>query len=248
MLRKYRDIYDERESMILESLQKGYTREQLEALLDLKWKSVDIFMRRRGYRWDREQQTFVQKSEQTETQVEVAQNIPQNALQIIKYFDENQNVDPKQIAMEKGFKNHRELAIYMEKIGFIWDGDKQNYIYSAVPKQRELQHIKEEIKKVNLLEQKHTYNQELAMYMPLLNEIHKNTERLFHLLKSYEETNQLGVPFSKNVVEKNIRLPKALSAQLSEFSQKHAISENQVIEAAIVDFFRLYQEKETESI
>lgn len=55
-------IYDERVNYILRSLTAGVTREELaKEFKHNDYRTLDMYMRRRNFKWDREKKTYVPK-------------------------------------------------------------------------------------------------------------------------------------------------------------------------------------------
>ena len=125
VLENDKPMFDERVQGILRSLAQGKTREEI-ALEDgnKNWKTIDMYMRRRNFQWDGHKQTYVPKlPKSTEWQAVDASK----AGQIIALLSK-QGADLRSVAERLGFKDHKELANYMNTRGYAWDGQSNNYI------------------------------------------------------------------------------------------------------------------------
>ena len=80
--------YDERVNTTLGGLMEGKTREVLAEGFGLGgWKSLDIYMRRKGFVWDGSNNTYIPATNKADTILEeLSSNTPIKAEMIIKRF------------------------------------------------------------------------------------------------------------------------------------------------------------------
>lgn len=117
---------DEKTAFILQQLEQGNTREKIAGSLHLQWKSVDMHMRRRGYRWDREKQKY-----------SLQENHSHSAkIQTILQQLAAKNPNFKKIAAQHGFQTVEEMGHYMKEQGYIWHPQLHNYYYMATPENK----------------------------------------------------------------------------------------------------------------
>ena len=93
------------------------------------WRSLDTYMRRKGFTWDSSNQTYVPATTRIDTILEeLSSNTPIKAEMIIKRFEEmGDDSDPRAIATEFGFHDHHELGEYMESKQLFWNSETNNY-------------------------------------------------------------------------------------------------------------------------
>lgn len=104
----------------------GKSWEELAGIFGHKnYKTLDIFMCRRGYAWNREKQVYEIKELSLPRGTEDISSGPKKVHKVLGLFEEGK--DPKEVAKEVGFKNHRVLAKHMKKRGYIWNPQKHNY-------------------------------------------------------------------------------------------------------------------------
>ena len=109
---------------ILNELDQGAERKDLVEMFDYSgWKSVDTYMRRKGFRFDTEEGNFVPKKDEQAGLKEPNDKEEE----VVALFDED-GLGPAEIADKIGFDDHRELADYMSSRGYSWDSEKENYI------------------------------------------------------------------------------------------------------------------------
>lgn len=118
--------YDEKTTTILEQLATGKTRQEIAQTFSVHWKSIDMHMRRRGFRWSRLDQTYL-PSEKVLTCSKT-----KSILQSLSSKQPNF----KKIAQKHGFQTVEEMGNYMRTEGYVWNPDIQNYIFFTQPKDR----------------------------------------------------------------------------------------------------------------
>ncbi len=114
---------------VLEELDKGTTRDELVEMLDYSgWKSIDTYMRRKGFRFDSEGGNFVPDVSKSKTEVDVNLSDSESKVDKIKALFAENDLGSAEIADEFGFEDHLELAEYMASEGYRWDSEAGNYI------------------------------------------------------------------------------------------------------------------------
>lgn len=81
-------------------------------------------MRRRNFQWDSHRQMYVPKATET-TEWQVVDS--SKAGTIITLLKKNTG-HPKQVANRVGFKDHKEMAQYMQSRGYEWSAETNNYV------------------------------------------------------------------------------------------------------------------------
>lgn len=147
--------YTKKVNITLEELENGTTRDELAKMFDYSsWKSLDTYMRRKGFRYEAEIENYVpyndgnkkainnkedcveenenkkeknNKSEKPEDN-KICDEKCQNNLEdkIICLFADGE-MEPLEIAIEAGFEDHRDMAAYMADRGYKWNGEEENY-------------------------------------------------------------------------------------------------------------------------
>lgn len=250
-------IYDDKVKRVLEGLQKGKKREELaEELGYSSYKSLDTYIRRRNFRWDSSRGTYVPIS----TNYEIIE-IPLESNKVAMAVDMFQRVlDPKEVAQKVGFKDHKDLAAFMRQQGYMWSVELANYIPDPKGKAPVIEGEKgEEVQKeyTQVQEKKPSpKDQELVKqtkkvvdYLPLITFLHDNRERIEQLLEEVNKEEQLPRYILKGESKnKNIHMNRLLSQILEVYSKKNNISQRDVVEAALVEYFRRYNFKEVDDI
>jgi hypothetical protein len=112
-------IYNAKVNKIIELL-KFMNRDEAAAKLNYKnYKSLDMYMRRKNFTFDPEEQQYVPMQTRVEKMKKDPKSYaPTKVVSIITAFEE-EGVDPKVVAKQAGFNDHKEMAEYMKAKGNI---------------------------------------------------------------------------------------------------------------------------------
>jgi len=121
-------IYTSKVRKIIELL-KFQTRDEAAEEMGYKnYKSLDMYMRRKNFRYDSESGQYVPKENRVDKlNRDPKSYAPTKVVSIITAFEEA-NADPMLIAKQEGFKDHKEMAEYMTNKGYEWNAYKNNYV------------------------------------------------------------------------------------------------------------------------
>ncbi len=111
--------YNSKVRKIIEML-KFQTRDEVSDEFGYKtYKSLDMYMRRKNFRYDAEANQYVPKNAKVNKvnivngwDLDPKNYAPSKIVSVITAFEED-NADPRLIAGNEGFKNHKEMAEYM---------------------------------------------------------------------------------------------------------------------------------------
>ena len=147
--------------------------------------------------------------------------------------------DPRAVARQVGFKDHRELAEYCEQKGYVWSSEEGNYVELAGEITEELINETEpkwEGKVVNLPSAGLSEQADLTSYLPLLQILERNKERLLDLLMPASEAGTVphfAVPGT--VRSKSVYMADALSSLVGQFCEGRNITQKQAYEAGMIE-------------
>lgn len=246
-VKEYKEpIYDDRVKSTIKGLLEGKSREELAVEFGLaSWKSLDIYMRRKGFAWDSDNNTYTPSTTKVDKILEeVASSIPVKAEQIIRKFQQlEKDADPRTIAKDMGFDSHREMAEYMERKGLVWDSDEGNYIEKLKKKSAEYTSstVPSLTVKKNSTSKVHESESDiLHQYLPLLQILQENKDRLLDLLmpSSSGHIPKYAVPGVPKT--KSIYMSDLLARLVAEFSESKNLSQREIVEAAIVEYLERY--------
>lgn len=232
--------YNEKVEYILQELGKGRSREDLAVEYDYSnYKSLDIYLRRRGFRYDSEKENYV--PDLPEEEVVVPENANSKVALIITMFTK-ENADPKKIAESAGFEDHREMANYMQRQGFSWSNTQQNYRPAANKATEEDEQDDSGPKSAEVLPEKVEMLQSssLQKFIPLLEKLQQKEEELFALVDGTSDGTVPKYAVPGQSTTKSIYMSKSLAQFLEEFSDVKNLSQREIVEAALVQFLKQY--------
>lgn len=212
---------DEKLQNYLQDFSNGLSRDEIAEKYNIQWKSIDMYFRRRGYKWDNELQTYVIKGEEV---TGVVDSIPLNtkAAQIVRLLNmKHPNI--RQTASKMGFESIEAMGDYMKSNGYLWNDELNNYEYQP-------ESINQ--KQVSTSTPHLAYGQDEQVFLRLLMQ-HK--ERLLDLLTTEQQLNTYR--FRGNKVNKTLTLTSGVVTLLEDYHKEYNITQRQVVETALAEFF-----------
>jgi len=230
--------YNEKVEYVLQELGKGRSREDLAAEYDYSnYKSLDIYLRRRGFRYDSEKGNYV--PDLPEEEVVVPENANSKVTLIITMFTK-ENADPKTIAENAGFEDHIEMANYMLRKGYSWSTTQQNYrpAENKATEEDEQDDSGPESAEVLVEKEEMLQSSSLQKFIPLLEKLQQKEEELFALVDGTTDgiLKKYSVPGQS--MTKSIYMSKSLANFLEEFSDVKNLSQREIVEAALVEYLK----------
>lgn len=196
-----------------------------------------MYMRRRNFKWDRETRNYkpveTKMTQATQLNAEVHTG---KVAQIIAAFEVNS--DPKEVAQEFGFKDHKELAKYMSRKGYEWNMGESNYVRVLGVKQANETEVDASKAELNDEKQKRlnkcsVNNEELAIIIKQLSAILPPEENpMIDRVPRY-----LIKGIAKN---KTVPISHLLHQLIEGFSEENHITHREIFEVALIDFFKKY--------
>lgn len=265
---EYNDKY------ILKNLMEGKSREDIALELNHKnYRTLDMYMRRRGYFWDSVRQTYILKS--TDPLYNSFSPTANGKVQrIISLFDNG--LEPMDVAKKVGMPDHRSMAAYMKSKGYIWSTEKQNYalLKGEQNKDNSVEINSEAFTSAsnnsNLMEDIDSINNKdivnhnsittennipspqlgrLENLLPMLEMINKNKDRLAELLSINSCATIPRYVVGGITITKSLCMSHSLAELIKEFSKEKNISQREIFEVAIIEFFKKYgYEKEINAL
>ena len=249
-------IYDQRVNDTLAGLLSGNTREALAESFNLaNWKSLDIYMRRKGFVWDSHNQTYIPATTRVDTILEeLDTGNPVKADMIMRRFEEmGDDSDPRAIAREFGFTDHRAMGEYMESKQLFWNSETNNYGVMfddalAEPmaetnnfNNKVFQRQKSQKSGIISSDQSDSQSlQELEAYMPILEILIQNKDRLISLLMPESTGTIPRYTVPGNPKTQSLYMSDLLARILKEFSESQNLKQREVVEGALIEYFKRY--------
>lgn len=248
-------IYDERVIEILRGMVEGKTRDELAQELGHKnYKTLDIYMRRKNFMWDRNKQAYVPTHTSSEKWDQSKDFMKSSIESTILSLFQIEGADAKTIAKRMGFQNHRELATYMKAKGYKWCSDKKNYVkeYGKLV-DTEIDHnetvttvssgnIIEELEERSVATRTgRTGSNQMDQYLSILELLERNRGRLIDLIVPGSESGKVPRYAVPGVfVTKSVHMTNTLDQMVREYSKEKNISQRDIFAVALIEFFKRY--------
>ncbi|NMM65132.1 hypothetical protein HBE96_21340 [Clostridium sp. P21] len=230
-------MYDDKVELILKGLTEGKSREELSEELRYKnYKSLDMYMRRKNWRWNQRTENYEEEVPKAtfEDNLNQAKTIGTKVGRVIDLFDSGVE-DPMEVAKKTGFKNHIEMANHMINKNYVWNDELGNYVM-----------------KTGKLEDKHdklvteqtlniTEEIDIKQFIPILKVLQNNKDKIVENLTPELQTNKIPtylVPGIATIL--SAQMMSSLKFLLREFSNEKNITQRQILEVALIEFFNKY--------
>ncbi|PIC95699.1 hypothetical protein CSV69_10185 [Sporosarcina sp. P26b] len=149
--------------------------------------------------------------------------------------------DELAICQRFGFTDMSELGQYMKSKGYKWNTKLNNYekdaqmITSIEETDGAMEHSSPSV------ENHHVQEPSLELYLPLLEMLKHNEKRLTELLIPYGKGNSIPRYTIEGIAKtKTVQMIHTLSNMVTEFAEEKNISQRDLFEVALIDFFRKY--------
>jgi len=233
-------IYDAKVKKVLEML-KFKTRDEVAEELKYKnRKSLDMYMRRKNFTFDNREDQYIP----AHTRVEKLSRDPKNyapakVVSIITAFEE-EDIDPKLVAKQEGFKDHNEMAEYMKNKGYEWNVYKNNYVkvVGKVEDELDAADLPQEI--FTKPEGKKTY-EGIEEYLPFIRFLYEKRDEVYQLLSGTKEDGKIPRYALPGLVRtKAIYMSDMIAKLAGEFSREKNVTQRDIMEAALVEYLQKY--------
>lgn len=215
---------------ILDSLTRGANRNNL--AIELGYtnpKSLDIYMRRKGFLFDSSKINYV-PVKTAEINESKTFNTGKRLSTILSLFT-NEDADPKRIAEMTGFDNHIELAEFMKKNSFAWNDNFGNYTRIT----------KDENNSPDNIDTLTIDSSEFFIYLPLLRKLYEHKDNLYALINpqsDHSHSIDFKVDNSPNSIQ--ISLSKPLTALINDHLVKNNLDLNKFLELAAMQYLNTH--------
>ncbi|KGP74658.1 hypothetical protein [Pontibacillus yanchengensis] len=251
--KRKKETTQERVQNIKDLLSQGKTREEIAKKYKMKtWKSIDMFMRRQGYRWNPDEENYISKEEEhTQSLMEEEEDQEDQLLQ--SQFDERaediimalqRTKDIRVVARQFKFKNHRDLGAYMRSNNYVWDVNKNNYKIRRTKESSFIETLIEQIpsfSNVRYQTAEHAANG-MEKFYPLFEFLNENMDGLKQLL-----TNPQGVqtvqpeptstkPVQPHASEQEVPLRSSVYDLIQKMADETQMSTQTLLENAVKQY------------
>jgi hypothetical protein len=238
-------IYDDKVNKILELLAEGLTREEVaEKYRYSSHRSLNGYMKRKNFTWDKQQGTYVPIGE-VKKLVNLNVDFPTDRVRQVVMELAKEGASAKEVAIKVGFENHLEMASYMKAKGFEWSQELGNYICTETTSPTLNKESSNDTagNGNNAMDEKHLPigNGSLDEYIPLLEWLAENKAAIQNLLGA--STPQGKIPrftLPGQFITKSVHMTTALDQMVRDFSREKNIVQREIFEVALIEFFQKY--------
>ncbi|MBU3190307.1 hypothetical protein K9O30_01745 [Clostridium bowmanii] len=241
-------IYDDKITRILRGLAEGKRREEISLELGYKdYKGLDMYMRRKNWKWNGKIHNY---------EVEVPKLAFEDRLnkvkiagtrvgKVIALFDSGLE-DMLEVANKAEFRTHVEMAEYMKRNNCSWDSEKGNYIMKTgkvedneptkdIPKEP----IEQQLEELNVLGV--VGGIDINQYLPLLKMLQSNNDREMENFNPEKQAQCIPTYLLPGITTVlSASMMSSLKMLLKEFSSEKHVTQRQVLEVALIEFFNKY--------
>lgn len=246
---------DEKANDILSRLQRGESREEIaRAYGNDTWKSIDMYMRRRGFRWENGMYVLDSGEPSHIEVLQAARTTVTKAAQIIRLLDV-EYPDPRGVAQKQGFETIEAMGNYMKAQGYIWDDERVNYREeNPTPSPPTTIATQSELSEATLVNNQGQQGQSVVPslssneggailqpeHLSLLNRLVEHQEELFRWLDAIESGRVPFYKFRGKSETKTLTMASSAKALLDDFSREFNISQRSIVEAALAEYLKKY--------
>ncbi|MEK4712041.1 hypothetical protein [Sporosarcina sp. FSL K6-5500] len=225
-------MQDEKVQQVLAMLEEGQTREDIAAHYEQGWQAVDMYMRRRGFSWGKQEQTYIIKQEDEPTKaIEQASVQNTRAAQIVRMLDvKHPNI--RQTTSKQGFETVVDMGAYMKSQGYVWDNELNNYRYDELSRPVAVA--------TNVRETTSTLPIGAMGQEALLHYLLQHQQKLIDLLHSTDNGKLPTYTFKGSKVSKTVGMASTVDVLLSDYSKEFNVTQRAIIETALAEFFQRY--------
>lgn len=227
-------MYDDKVELILKGLTEGKSREELSEELRYKnYKSLDMYMRRKNWRWNQRTENYEEEVPKAtfEDNLNQAKTIGTKVGRVIDLFDSGVE-DPMEVAKKAGFKNHIEMADYMTHQNYMWNDELGNYVMKTgkLEDKPVIEQTLDIIEEVDIKE-----------FIPILKVLQNNKDKIVENLTPSLQTNKIPTYLVPGIATTlSAQMMSSLKTLLKEFSNEKNITQRQILEVALIEFFNKY--------
>ena len=235
MMENKEPIYTAQATKIIEMM-KFQTRNEVAEKLNYKtWKSLDMYMRRKNFIYDSSQEQYVPVETRKKKEKEYnLRSAPDKVRKVIEAFAK-ENPDPKEIAKQEGFSNHKEMAEYMKVKGFEWNVYRNNYI--------KITGFKENGIDIELQERDDETIEEssVAEFIPFIKFLYDKREKVYQIIDGVREDGMIpkyAIPGHSR--SKAVYMSDKLANAVGDFSKEKNVTQREIMETALVEYLQKY--------
>jgi len=234
-------IYEDKVKKILQLLGEGFSREEVaEQFQYSTYRSMDSYMSRKNFVWDRRKGTYV-PADAIKASMEVMLNFPSDRVRRVVMALNKEGADLKDVASKLGFENHLEMASYMKSKGFEWSQEAGNYLSTSPTLPKEDESVATASSDTSLDSSLSIGNGGVEQFLPILEWLASNKNGLQSLLEASVASGQIPrFTLPGRLLTKSVHMTNALDQMARDFSNEKNITQRDIFEVALIEFFQKY--------
>lgn len=236
-------IYDEKVIQILDLLEQGLSREEVaEQFRYASHRSMDEYMRRKNFRWGRQDETYVEANAAGRPIVPQVTLFPSEKVRRIVNEFEKETTNPREIAMKLGFENHFEMSNYMTSKGFEWSNEAVNYVESSTDQNSSDATDCDDATSEVVTSANTNGNQK--QYLHLLQWLSENKDAIESVIEASVATGaSRQIPrftLPGLFITKSVHMTNVLDQMIRDFSKEKNINQREIFEVVLIEFMQKY--------
>lgn len=237
-MRERQPIYDKKVRKILEMM-KHMTRDDVAESFNYKdWRGLDSYMRRKNFRYDSINTEYVPTATKVDSIMKDPKSYaPIKVVSIITAFEEP-DADPRLIAKQAGFKDHKDMAEYMTGKGYEWNVHKNNYIKTVGEINKE---EKEIIPEAFTRVEGEKLPDGIGEYLPFIRFLYEKRDEVYELISGTKEDGKIPRYALPGLTRtKAIYMNDMIGRLTGEFSREKNVTQREIVEAALIEYLQKY--------
>ncbi len=230
---------NEKTKEIMRLLAEGKDRHEAAKLLGYQsYMGLHNYMVRHNFTWNGDVGNYVNSDDKMTIAKVIRMKESMTETKISSIISEFQNGMPsKEVAKKFNFDNVRDLADYMRIKGYFWDNTKKNYKKHKDETIDLMITVEDEVIDAN----EKNYHDATFSYIELLEFLDNNKEKLKHLINEDSENGRLPRYILSGInVTKSVHMVSTLDQLTRAYSQEKNISQREIFQIALIDFFKRY--------
>jgi hypothetical protein len=237
-------MVDDKVHAILSRVAEGKLKNEIAKELGYKsYVTMDRYMQKKNYEWNKVLNDYVPVSDGSDNEHEVQYPVARVAM-ILKML--KKGMDPKEVANHLRFDSHQDMAQYLLSKGYVWDQTEGTYMFRGQPPSETEEESKQAEHHENRVQDTETIGKGdmssyMERYIPLFELLDKHQDTLEALLSSQSKVGRIPRYVLPGVhITKSVHMIYGLDQLIREFSQEKNISQKDIFEVALVEFFKKY--------
>ncbi len=221
--------------IILQMFSEGYGCKEIAEKIGYKnSKQISCYMRRKGYRWDEKNNTYLAENEEhLDQSIKISSESSKADSMVVDF---NNGSDLKIIVEKYGFENNLELGNYLRRNGYSWDNQAGTYVLD-----------KQEPGSAFEKKQVVTTSSPEGKLDQASQERQVNNEKRFREIKADDSSHIRKLPryvIPGHTILKTMGITVRLNELIRAYAREYNLSQKEIFTIALIGFFEKYGYKD----